>query len=149
MNQEWVQVRAVQKDGIWVESQRHSACDSCSARSGCGQRSLAKLGKTVSLWLPMDDTRAYQVGQSLMLELPSGGLAFSALLLYGLPLLALLLAVLLAQPLGQDWQVALAGALGLMLGLLLSRFLSVRYRHLWQPRLRSSCSVEEVKQVSL
>ncbi|MEN9465656.1 MAG: hypothetical protein RL217_1837 [Pseudomonadota bacterium] len=149
MNQEWVRVSAVQYDGIWVESQRHSACDSCNARSGCGQRSLAKLGKTVSLWLPLPDTRTYQVGQSLELELPVGGLALSALMLYGLPLVVLILAVLLAQGLASDWQVALAGVVGLALGLLLGRFFSLRYRHLWQPKIRSSCYEEEIKQVSL
>ncbi len=149
MNQEWVKVCAVQDDGIWVESQRHSACDSCNARSGCGQRSLAKLGKTVRLWLPLENARTYQVGQSLQLELPVGGLALSALMLYGLPLLTLIFAVLLAQTLASDWQVMLAGMAGLAIGMLLSRFFSLRYRHLWQPQILSSCYEEKMKQVSL
>lgn len=132
MNQEWVTVSDIASGGIWVESLQRSACDSCNARSGCGQRTLANLGRTVRLWVPTE--QRYQIGQRLQLELPNGGLALSALLLYGLPLLILMLGAGLGQISG-ELQAALLGLTGLGLGLLLSRKLTQHYQHLWQPKI--------------
>ena len=122
MNQEWVKVCAVQDDGIWVESQRHSAATAAMHAQAAASVAFAKLGKTVRLWLPLENARTYQVGQSLQLELPVGGLALSALMLYGFAITDAYFAVLLAQTLASDWQVMLAGMAGLAIGMLLSRF---------------------------
>src|SRR5690554_1804861 len=89
MSQEWVTVKQIEPGGIWVESLQRSACDSCNARSGCGQRTLSQLGKPIRLWIPSEET--FQIGQQVLVELPTGGLALSSLMLYGLPWSLLLL----------------------------------------------------------
>src|SRR5690554_7465990 len=95
MNQEWVTVKQIEPGGIWVESLQRSACDSCNARSGCGQRTLSQLGKPIRLWIPSEET--FQIGQQVLVELPTGGLALSSLMLYGLPLVTLAVAAMLGQ----------------------------------------------------
>ena len=47
MSQEVVQVVGTGDDGIWVEGVQQSACGACSARAGCGQHTLSKMGKPV------------------------------------------------------------------------------------------------------
>lgn len=136
MNQEWVTVTQIEPQGIWVESLQRSACDSCNARSGCGQRTLSQLGRTVRLWVP--STAKHHVGQQVLLQLPGGGLAFSALLLYGLPLLCLMLAAGIGQTYSELSAVIMA-VLGLLLGLLLSRQCIQKYQHLWQPSISNAC----------
>lgn len=137
MNQEWVTVNQVEADGIWVESLQRSACDSCNARSGCGQRTLSQLGRPIRLWIATD--ASFSVGQQVQVELPNGGLALSALMLYGLPLLMLILAALLGQTLENDILAAVIGLAGLAVGLYMSRQLTQRYKQLWQPRVLPSC----------
>lgn len=136
MNQEWVTVTQIEADGVWVESLQRSACDSCNARSGCGQRTLSQLGRTIKLWVPTDMSLA--LGQQVQLQLPVGGLALSALMLYGIPLLVLMLAAALAQPLGELWAIGL-GSVGLLIGLSISRVLTQKCRHWWQPSIIPSC----------
>lgn len=137
MNQEWVTVNQVEADGIWVESLQRSACDSCNARAGCGQRTLSQLGRPIRLWIATD--ASFSVGQQVQVELPNGGLALSALMLYGLPLLMLILAALLGQTLENDILAAVIGLAGLAVGLYMSRQLTQRYKQLWQPRVLPSC----------
>lgn len=143
MNQEWVTVSAIESEGIWVESLQRSACDTCSAKSGCGQRTLSQLGKPIRLWVASNET--HTIGQQVLVELPTGGLAFSALLLYGLPLLTLLLAALLGQSLNNDLVAAAIGLVGLAIGLYFGRKLTNHYKQWWQPKVLPSC----IKTVSL
>ncbi len=137
MNQEWVTVSQIDAGGIWVESLQRSACDSCSAKAGCGQRTLSQLGRPIRLWI--DSEEQFAVDQQVLVELPSGGLAFSALLLYGVPLLALLLAALFGQVLENDILAAIIGLLGLAIGLFISRRLTQKYKQWWQPKVLPSC----------
>lgn len=132
MNREWVTITEVALGGIWVESLQRSACDSCNARSGCGQRTLANVGRTIKLWVPTNNI--YQVGQQVLLELPSGGLALSALLLYGVPLIMLILMSAIGQGFGELYAI-IAGTFGLLLGLFFSRKLTQIYKHLWLPKI--------------
>lgn len=136
MNQEWVTVTAIEAQGIWVESLQRSACDSCNARSGCGQRTLSQLGHTLRLWVP--STAKHHLGQQVLLQLPSGGLATSALLLYGIPLLLLLVAAGIGQAYS-EMAAIIAASGGLFAGLGLSRMLTQKYRHLWQPTINNPC----------
>lgn len=137
MNQEWVTVSQTEQGGIWVESLQRSACDTCNAQAGCGQRTLSQLGKPIRLWVESDEH--FTVGQEVLVELPTGGLAASALLMYGIPLLALLIAALLGQLLENDVIATIIGFSGLVMGLLISRRLSQRYKQWWQPKVLPSC----------
>ncbi|PHQ83452.1 MAG: alginate biosynthesis protein AlgM [Thalassobium sp.] len=119
MSQEVVAVVEQGEGGIWVEATQRSACGSCNARSGCGQHSLSKLGRPMRLWIPTD--RNYQVGDQVILSLPQGGLALSALVLYGLPLVGLIAGAILGQRLGTDLLSALVGIAGLGIGFVVAK----------------------------
>lgn len=138
MNREWVEVVATDVGGVWVESQQRSACESCQARSGCGQQALTKLGRPVRVWVPTQES--FQIGQAIMVELPSGGLALSAIMLYGIPLLALIMGAAFGQTVGNDLYAAILGLLFLGVGLLVSKQVTQRYKTLWQPKIVPLCA---------
>jgi len=137
VNQEIVEVVEIGDGGVWVEGIQQSACGSCSARAGCGQHSLSKLGRPVRLWV--ESTRALQIGEHVTLELPQGSLAVSALSLYGLPLAGLIGGALLGYQGGSDLVSMLSGMLGLISGMLSARWLASRNRERWQPRILEGC----------
>jgi len=138
VNQEIVEVVEIGDGGVWVEGIQRSACNSCSARAGCGQHSLSKLGRPVRLWI--ETTDHYQQGDQVILVLPEGSLAFSALSLYGLPLVGLICGALLGYQGGSDVVSMMSGALGLTLGLLSARMIARRNKEHWQPRIASRCA---------
>lgn len=137
MNQEMVEIVELDNGGVWVESRQHSACDSCQARSGCGQHSLSKLGHATRLWVPSTDTDL-NVGDEVMVTIPDGGLAFSALTLYGLPLLVLIAGAVLGS-LWAEWLSLGLATIGLVAGLWLARQVSAKYQTSWQPSIHRQC----------
>ncbi|MFC3681029.1 SoxR reducing system RseC family protein [Bacterioplanoides pacificum] len=137
MSQEVVEIVGIGRDGVWVEAMQQSACSSCNARSGCGQQSLSKLGRKMRLWVATD--KPFRVGQQATLTLPQGSLAISALVLYGLPLLGMLLLSLLGHFLWLEPGAMLAGLAGLLLGFMAARLISERKKDDWQPRFHDSC----------
>lgn len=138
MSQEIVKVTEIADGGVWVEAVQRSACNSCNARSGCGQHSLSKLGRPMRLWV--EGGEHLQPGQEVVLSIPAGGLAMSALLLYGTPLVGLIAGMAIGQTQGD----ALAGALGvtgLVAGFILARRISDRVKHRWEPRIVPGCTL--------
>lgn len=142
MNQEIVEVVGIGEGGVWVEGIQQSACGSCSARAGCGQHTLSKLGRPVRLWVATDDV--YQLGQQVVIGLPQGSLAFSALSLYGLPLLGLILGAVAGFQGGSEPLSMLVGALGMIGGMFAARTLGRRRQQDWQPRVVQSCPTSSV-----
>ena len=131
VNQESVRVTELGMGGIWVEGIQASACGSCSANAGCGQHTLSKLGRPVRLWIDTEDT--FSVGEVILLTLPQGSLAISAVVLYGLPLIGLIAGAVLGQYAGGDVIAVLSSLVGLASGLLVARLLSAKYHQEWQP----------------
>ncbi len=121
--------------GAWVETVRMSSCQSCAARSGCGQHLLAKMRSaeqqgSVNRILVASD-QSLQPGQEVQLGLDELQFLRAASLVYLLPLLTMLLPVVLARNwLSEPWLIALAG-LGLLLGFIIVRLL--RHRVSAQP----------------
>lgn len=136
MSQEIVRVAEVAEGGVWVEAVQQSACSGCNARSGCGQHSLSKLGRPMRLWV--DGGAGLQAGQEVVLSMPSGGLAMSALMLYGLPLLGLIGGALAGQ-LYSDSAAAVAALAGLAAGFAGARTLARRFQQRWQPAILPGC----------
>ena len=131
---EQVVVRELAPGGVWVEGVQASACESCQAKSGCGQQSLKKLGRPVTLWV--ETNQKLSIGDEVLVELPDGAVAMSALVLYGVPLLGLALGAVIASRFGvADWQTFLAACAGLAAGFAIARGMSERYQEQWQPRL--------------
>lgn len=137
MSQEIVEVIEQGAGGVWVEAVQRSACNSCHARSGCGQHSLSKLGRPMRLWINTE--QKLQPGQQVVLTLPDGSLALSALAMYGLPLLGLIGGALAGQLTGSDGWTGLAALAGLGAGFILARWLAGRYQSQWQPALKPGC----------
>ncbi len=137
MIQEIVEVIEQGDGGLWVEAVQRSACNSCNARAGCGQHSMSKLGRSMRLWVSTE--QKLQPGQQVVLTLPEGSLALSALAMYGLPLLGLIVGAIIGQLGGSDGWAGVAALAGLAAGFILARKLAARYQSQWQPGLKSGC----------
>lgn len=106
-------VVAVAADGVWVETQRQSGCQSCSSRGGCGvgimQKALNRRRHTVRVQtnLPV------QVGDHVRLLLPAAALVQASLLMYFLPLLGLIVGAVVGQTLlGSNGAAMIGAAIG-------------------------------------
>lgn len=137
MAQEIVEIVEIGKQGVWVEAMQQSACGSCNARSGCGQHSLSKLGRKMRLWVPTE--KSFRIGEQATLTLPDGSLAMSALVLYGVPLLSMILLAALGHFLAGEGGSVVAGITGLATGFWGAKKIADIKRQDWQPQFRDSC----------
>ena len=106
MIEERAQVVAVEGDNAWLQTQRQSSCGSCEVKSGCGTSVLAGVvGQKISR-LKVANTLHAKVGDEVMLGMTEHALVTGSLLIYGVPLLMLLLGALagelVADQLGMD-----------------------------------------------
>ena len=91
---ESAQITAIGEGALWVEAVQRSTCGACVAQKGCGQRLLARLsGKTLRLRVlpgerPLNN---YQLGETVEIGIPEDVVMRGSLLVYMLPLLAMLL----------------------------------------------------------
>ena len=138
MAQEIVVVTDIGKGGIWVESVQKSSCGSCAAKAGCGQSALESMGRPVRLWV--DTELELTAGQQVVLDLPAGSLASSALALYGLPLVGLALGAMAGQAAGGESLSIVTAVLGLLAGFLGARAVVAKYRQQWMPQVVSVCA---------
>lgn len=84
-------VVAVSGDRVWVQTIRISACESCSARSGCGQRALAGVsGGRANQVLVANHLNA-RVGDEVTVAIEESALLGASLLVYALPLALMVL----------------------------------------------------------
>lgn len=137
MIEERVVVLSSEKQGAWVEGIQQSACGACSAKSGCGQHALSQLGKKVKLWLATDQT--LKAGEQIIIGLPEGALAKSALALYGIPLVSLSIGAVIGQSLWGESGAILSGIVALLAGFKLARAWSDKNRRHWQPAFIRHC----------
>ncbi|WP_051219568.1 SoxR reducing system RseC family protein [Oceanobacter kriegii] len=133
MAQESVLVADVGDGGVWVESVQRSSCGSCQAKSGCGQSALESIGRPVRLWVATD--LKLEAGQQVTLDLPDGSLMSSALALYGIPMVGLILGAVAGQTAGGESASMLVGLLGLLFGFGAARWLSNQRKGQWLPRI--------------
>lgn len=137
MSQEIVEIVEVGEQGVWVEAMQQSACSSCNARSGCGQHSLSKLGRKMRLWVPTE--RHFSVGEQATLTLPDGSLALSALVLYGMPLVSMILFAVAGHWLAGEPGSVIAGLGGLISGFWVARKIADDNKEQWQPQFKDGC----------
>jgi sigma-E factor negative regulatory protein RseC len=124
MLQEEAVVVAVEAGSIWVESERTSTCQSCSASKGCGQRVLAEYASQRSERLLIENPLGLtaQVGDRVSVGIEEGSFLQASVLLYTLPLVLLFLGGYLGSFYGTSELPAVAGSFaGLAAGLLLAR----------------------------
>jgi sigma-E factor negative regulatory protein RseC len=123
-------VTAIQDEAVWVETIQQSACQSCSAQKGCGQRLIAKVtGKTASIRvLPGEcDLKTLSVNEQVVIGIPESVVVNGTLLTYILPLLTMVTGVILAASFSTSDSVT---ALGALFGLVFGGGLVRLYSHL-------------------
>lgn len=118
MIEETGKVVAQKGDQVWVQVVRESACQSCSARSACGQRVLAGISGGRASQVMVDNDLGVVTGDEVVLGVGEQALLTASVLVYLLPLLLMGAGAVMADlwlPSGDLWPV-LGGALGLVAG---------------------------------
>lgn len=102
MIEEQAQVVELTSDGIWVETQRRTACGQCAANKGCGTATLAKvLGNKRSRVRALNPKATLvAVGDEVIIGIDEQALVRGSLVVYTVPLLSLFIFGLLGQMLG-------------------------------------------------
>jgi len=125
MIEEIVHVSRIEGGEVWIEASRQSACAACSAKKSCGQGALSDWmsGSSVELSVINPAGLTPTIGQSVVIGLEEGGLIKASMLVYLLPLVALVVLALAARTLGagEGFQI-LAAVAGLIVG-----FVGVRW----------------------
>jgi sigma-E factor negative regulatory protein RseC len=119
-------VIAVEDDGLWVETLQVSACEQCSAKSGCGQSLLANSLMSdmtcIKAVFNRPNTRIWQVGDSVDIGISETALLKATGISYMVPLLGLIAGACGSVLVGDsDLHAALGALFGLCSGFLISR----------------------------
>ncbi len=113
-------VVSIEQDCLWIETIQKSACQSCSARSGCGQHVLSSLVERSSYLRVLLNGRNpddFHRGSIVKIGVPADVIAKGALIVYLLPLVGMLLGAVLGQVwLAHDNFAVLLGLLGFIGG---------------------------------
>lgn len=118
MIEEQATITAVDGDYAWVQTQRSTACDSCSAQKGCGTSTLGKvIGRQYTQVRALNQNGA-QVGDQVIVGLAEDMLLKSSLAVYLVPIVLMLIGGVLGDyfTAGNSLYAALASGMGLALG---------------------------------
>ena len=97
MLEETAQVVRIKGDEVWVETQRRSSCDSCSAEKGCGTATLSRvLGNRRNL-VRVLSAIPLVVGDQVVIGIREEALVRGSLAVYAVPILLLLLGALIGE----------------------------------------------------
>lgn len=111
-------VVALKGDQVWVQTIRTSACQSCSARSGCGQKVLAAASGGRANQILVTNSINARVGDEVTIGIDEQALLGASLLVYALPLFLMVVASILGHQIsgGSDGAAMGAAVAGLALG---------------------------------
>ena len=118
MLEEYGRVVALDGNLAKVETVRTSSCQSCEAKSTCGQGSIAKVVGQKSCIISALNPLSLQVGDEVVLGLEETTLVKSALLVYLLPLILMMAGAGVFQWLygASDLVTAFGGGVGFLAG---------------------------------
>ena len=121
MLEEYGRVIALEGGYAKVETVRTSSCQSCEAKSSCGQGSIAKVVGQKSCVISALNSLSLQVGDEVVLGLEESTLVKSALLVYLLPLVLMIGGAGVFQWLygANDLVTAFGGVIGFLSGFVL------------------------------
>lgn len=120
-------VLEVSGDQAWLRCERQAACARCAEGKGCGSGLFSRLLGDRLEAVPVHNALQVEPGDVVMLGLEPAAVENAAWLVYGLPLLGLLLGALAGQAAGTGDLPAVIGAmLGGALGLIVVRRLAGR-----------------------
>lgn len=147
-------VHAIDQTTVWLDTLRLSTCNSCSMKSGCGQRLMNQATdcKRSRIELPVPRDMALNVGDEVVLGIPQKAFIKASLLTFAMPLMIMLAFASLAQwgVLSEPATVA-AALCGLGLGLLLLRWYSqsdaVLSSNQWQPVILRQQRLDQVQEL--
>lgn len=124
-------VVAVEGEFAWVATLRESACGKCQSSQTCGTGVISKLFNSARHDSKVVNRLGAQQGDSVVIGIDEKTVIRSALIVYMLPLLTLIVAALVADTLFQssEWITALGGGLGLLSGLIFVRWFNQRIQH--------------------
>ncbi|QSP96304.1 SoxR reducing system RseC family protein [Marinobacter salinisoli] len=130
-------VVAVKGDHAWVQTIRLSACNSCSARKGCGQRALAAATSGRANQVLVRNSVNAAVGDEVTLGIDEKALLGASVLAYALPLVLMVVATVAGHRLSGGANLwAMAGAvIGLAGGFMVGRGLQSRSDDAYEPRV--------------
>jgi sigma-E factor negative regulatory protein RseC len=121
MLEQTVEVMKTAADGIWVRAVESASCGVCAGQ-GCSSRRIAELFQRKPRLFQVDCDLSLSPGDRVIVGIADGSVLKSALRVYGLPLVGMLIGALTAQALQPGDGAALAGLVaGGALGLLLAR----------------------------
>lgn len=128
MLREWATVIDWQHGIATVRCEQRAGCSSCQSKAACGTRIMNKLGPQTIHDLKIPVAQPLSVGQRVELGIPEAGLLLSALLVYIVPLLGILLcAALFYFLVGSDIAAVLGAFLGGGLGFIIARFYAAKF----------------------
>jgi sigma-E factor negative regulatory protein RseC len=130
-------VVAVTGEHAWIQTIRTSACQSCAARNGCGQKVLASVTGGRANQVRVVNSVDARVGEEVTLGIDESALLGASLLVYALPLLLMVAASMLGHYLsnGSDFAAMSGAVAGLASGFLVSRKLQSRNVGNYEPTL--------------
>lgn len=127
MLSEWATVVDWQQGVATLRCEQRSGCSGCRSSASCGTRALSKLGPSGIHELKVDYAQPLLPGQRVELAIPESSLIASALLVYMVPLLGILLfSSLLYFWIGTDLAAVFGAAFGAAAGFGVARFYAVR-----------------------
>jgi sigma-E factor negative regulatory protein RseC len=145
MVEESARVLKVEGDVVWVQAIAKSACGSCQAQKGCGHSLLAKAGQK-QIDLPVDRNGIHvQENDQVIIGVPEQAILRSSLLMYGTPLIAMIIVAMVASLFGIEEKLSVLLAFtALVLGFVwVNRHAKSLNFAQWHPRLmRKAQSVE-------
>ena len=97
MIEETALVLEVRDQQALLQTQRKSACQSCSVKSGCGTSTLAKVVGNRSSQFIVDNTLDLHAGEQVVVAIDENALVQGSLLIYLLPLVFMLASGIFAE----------------------------------------------------
>ncbi|MHA7809986.1 MAG: SoxR reducing system RseC family protein [Marinobacter adhaerens] len=130
-------VVALKGDKAWVQTIRTSACQSCAARNGCGQKVLAAASGGRANQILVTNSVNARVGDEVTIGIDEQALLGASILVYAVPLILMVFASMLGHQMsgGSDGAAMLAAVAGLALGFFAGRKLQDAGGKEYEPRL--------------
>lgn len=134
------QAKVISRQGRWVEvqMQRQSACSHCELNQGCGTGAIGRLLGHRSKPLIIESSFDLEPGDRVILGMPDSSFLKASLLIYGLPLISLILSAIVGQWLfeASELKVLVTAVLGFGGGFLVSaRLARKNFASQFDPRI--------------
>ena len=110
-----------------VQIERQSACNHCELESGCGTGAIGRLLGNRRKPLTIDTDQELHPGDQVVLGIPEAQLVRASMLVYGMPLLGMLIFGLTAHTLfeSEEWLVVIFAIAGFVAGFKFASWLAL------------------------